>query len=81
MHDLPPSVSLPGHNPHAGLLLEWRQSPHGDWWALVYWTAELPGYKGGLDPRESWFHEDRVKQIGEGAKRLVPWTYAGPARP
>lgn len=69
---------LPGHPAEAGLLLEWRLSPHGDWWAYVYWTALLPGFKGGMDPRQTWFHEGRVEKIpGENYKQ-VPATYAGP---
>lgn len=81
MQDLPPSVRLPGHDPDAGLLLEWRLSPHGDWWAYVYWTAIISGYKGGLDPRQTWFREDAVRKIkGEDYSR-VPRTKAGPDRP
>lgn len=74
----PPSVNLPGHPGGAGLLLEWRLSPHGEWWARVYWTAIIPGYRGGLDPRETWFPAAGVKRIpGEDSTR-VPRTYAGP---
>lgn len=81
MQDLPPSVSLPGHDPHAGLLLEWRLSPHGEWWARVYWTAERPGFRGGLEPRETWFHEDNVKKIPGVDYTSVPALKAGPERP
>lgn len=81
MQDLPPSVRLPGHEPHAGLLLEWRLSPHGDWWAHVEWTAIIPGYRGGLQLRQSWFHEDHVKPISGEDYSRVPRTYAGPHRP
>jgi|GEM_PF-6928419 len=81
VQDLPPSVKLPGHDPDAGLLLEWRLSPHGDWWAKVYWTAIIGGYKGGLDPRETWFHEGAVRKIkGEDYSR-VQRTRAEPDRP
>lgn len=81
MQDLPPSVRLPGHEPDAGLLLEWRLTPHGDWWAYVYWTADIEGFRGGLVPRETWFPADRVERIpGEDTTR-VPRTCAGPDAP
>jgi hypothetical protein len=78
---LPPSIRLPGHTPHAGMILEWRLSPHDEWWAYVQWTAELGGYKGGIELRKTWFHEGRVQPIeGEDYGRVPP-TYAQPARP
>lgn len=79
MCDLPPSVSLPGHVPDAGLLHEWRRSPHGDWWALVEWTADRGGYKGGIELLTSWFHEDAVRHIPGEDTSQVPRTYAAPS--
>lgn len=73
-------MGLPDHDPEAGLLLEWRLSPHGEWWAYVYWTAEAGGYKGGIWPRETWFHQDSVKQVPGADTTRVPVTYAGPER-
>lgn len=81
MRDLPPSVILPGHDPGAGLLHEWRQSPYGDWWALVEWTLDRGGYHGGIELLKSWFHEDDVRPIPDEDTSQVPRTYAAPASP
>lgn len=74
-------MKLPGHEPDAGLLLEWRLSPHGEWWAHVEWTAILGGYRGGLEPRETWFHEANVKKIPGVDYSKVPRTRAEPGQP
>lgn len=76
---LPPSVRLPGHFARAGLLLEWRQKPDGSWMALVEFAEDVPGYRGGLEPRTAWFRADQVERIdGEDYSR-VPRTKAPPA--
>ncbi|GAA2861587.1 hypothetical protein [Nonomuraea rubra] len=59
----PPSVRLPNHPAKAGLLLQWRQTKTGQWEALVAYTLEVPGYRGGLKPEESWMQAYEVEPI------------------
>jgi len=78
---IPPSVKLPGHPSGAGGLLEWRETPYREWWARVAWTHMRPGFRGGLEPRESWFPRDRVEPIPGEDYSAVPRTYAQPVNP
>ncbi|MGA4989892.1 hypothetical protein [Nonomuraea bangladeshensis] len=69
--DRPPAVRLPGHFAGAGNLLEWRKNPHGEWWALVEYTAIVPGYRGGIKPEQSWFPAHEVQPVeGEDYSRV-----------
>ncbi len=71
-----PVVLLPGHQATAGSIVEWRQKPDRTWEALVEWVEDVPGYRGGLEPRRTWFPAERVKPVkGEDYTR-VPRTYA-----
>ena len=77
--DRPPVVRLPGHQTPAGSLLEWRQRPDRSWEALVEWVEDVPGYRGGLEPRQTWFPASRVEPVkGEDYSR-VKRTYAAPS--
>ena len=79
--DRPPVVRLPGHQTKAGSLLEWRFKTNGEWEALVEWVEEVPGYRGGLEPRKTWFPSHKVEQVkGEDYSR-VPKTRALPDQP
>lgn len=80
MQDLP-AVRLPRHHAKAGRLLQWRQGPRGDWWALVEYTIVVPGYRGGIQPERAWFPAREVEPIDGEDYRRVPVTYEQPERP
>lgn len=79
--DRPPVVRLPGHQTQAGSLLEWRLKADGKWEALVEWVEEVPGYRGGLEPRKTWFPAARVERIDREDYSRVPKTRAQPDQP
>ncbi|MEV0382391.1 hypothetical protein [Nonomuraea sp. NPDC050643] len=71
-----PVVRLPGHQTEAGSIMQWRQKPDGQWEALVEWVEDVPGYRGDLEPRQTWFPAQSVEPVkGENYSR-VPRTYA-----
>jgi hypothetical protein len=76
VQDLPPSVRLPGHYAKAGLLLEWQKRSDGEWWALVEYAEDVPGYRGGLEPRQAWFRADQVERVDGENYGTVPRTRA-----
>jgi hypothetical protein len=59
-----------------GLLLEWRLSPGGVWYALVEYTEIVPGFRGGLDPQQAWFPASQVEKIPGEDYSKVPRTRA-----
>lgn len=81
MQDLPPSVRLPGHFAQAGLLLEWRKKADGSWEALVEYAEDVPGYRGGIEPRKAWFRADQVEKVQGEDYSKVPRTRAEPDQP
>lgn len=43
------------------------------------WVEDVPGYRGGLEPRQTWFPASRVEPVkGENYSR-VKRTYAAPS--
>ena len=74
MHDPPRVTILPDA---AGYIHEWRLLADGSWEAHVTWM-EVGGaaYRAGIEERDEWLPEDRVRPIpGEDYSR-VPRTRA-----
>jgi hypothetical protein len=62
----------------AGYILEWQKREDG-WWARVTWM-EVGGtaYRAGIEERDEWLPEDRVRPIPGEDYSKVPRTREQP---